>query len=80
MQSVWHLWLKDRAKVDNNDEVCKSVMADMGTLASLFLHFQQQENEQDSSIEDMGGNVQEGKLVGPVRSDQVDDNMRGGEY
>ena len=38
-----HLWLKDRAKVDKHDEVCKSVMADMMTLASLFLHFQQQE-------------------------------------
>ena len=38
-----HLWLKDKAKVDKHDEVCKSVMADMMTLASLFLHFQQQE-------------------------------------
>ena len=28
-------------------------MADMRTLAYLFSHFQQQENEQDSSTEDM---------------------------
>ena len=48
-----HLWLKDRAKVDQHDEVRKSVIADMRSLAALFLHFKQQENEQDSSTEYM---------------------------
>ncbi len=75
-----HQWLKDRAKVDKHDEVNKSVMADMRTLASLFLHFQQQEMSKTQAKKDVSGNVQEGKLVGPVRSDMVDDNMRGGEY
>ena len=34
-----HMWLKDRAKVDKHDEVRKSIMADMRSLAYLFLHF-----------------------------------------
>ena len=55
--------------VDNHNEVRKSVMADMRTIASLFLHFQQQENEQDSSTEDMGSMFRrETALVEVIRS------------
>ena len=55
--------------VDNHDEVRKSAMADKRTLASLFLHFQQQENEQASSTEDMGSMFRrETALVEVIRS------------
>ena len=61
-----HLCLKDRAKVDKHDEVRKSAMADMRSLASFFWHFKQQEN--DSTTEDMFKKENWAKLVEAVRS------------
>ena len=34
-----HLYLKDRAKVDNTDEVKKTVMSDMRLLATVLIAF-----------------------------------------
>ena len=61
-----HLWLNDKAEVDKHDEVRKSAMADMRSLASLFWHFKQQEN--NSTTEDMFKRENWAKLVEAVRS------------
>ena len=63
-----HLWLKDRAKVDQHDEVRKSVMTDMRSLAALFLHFKQQENGSTTEVKDMFKRENWARLVEAVRS------------
>ena len=63
-----HLWLKDRAKVDQHDKVRKSVMADMRSLAALFLHFKQQENDSTTEVKDMFKRENWARLVEAVRS------------
>ena len=63
-----HLWLKDKAKVDKRDEVRKSVMTAMRTLAGLFLYFKEQENCSTTEVKDMFKRENWAKLVEAVRS------------
>ena len=63
-----HLWLKDRAMVDQHDEVRKSVMPDMRSLAALFLHYKQQEKGSTTEVKDMFKRENWARLVEAVRS------------